>query len=159
MKLAVRKPVTKKFARLAVVIVAVVATVAYLTTIAAEAATHNGSGARLDTRQSAASRGWHLRLSVAPGITSVAICEYGAFRYGDDCTLWLGYSDKQWQTLTPTGKAYTGHIAVIWNPAEFNVNPSADFAYATPGHWNQCELPAGSGTLHITAENSLPNCD
>jgi hypothetical protein len=153
MKLTVRRPVTK-FARFAAVVGAAIACVACVTTIAAAAATHPGSAGR---PAAATASGWHLRLSVAPGITEAAVCEYAAAREGDDCTLWLGYSDKVRQVLAATSRAYTGHIDVIWDPAEFNVTQGT--AYATAGHWNECSVPSGSGTLVVTAENGVPNCD
>jgi hypothetical protein len=153
MKLTVRRPATK-FARLAAVTVAAVLCVACVATIAAEAATHQGSAAR---PAASAASGWHLRLSVAPGITEAAVCEYAANREGEDCTLWLGYSDSVRQVLAATSKTYTGHIDVIWDPAEFNLTQGT--AYATQGHWNECSVPSGSGTLVVTAENGVPNCD
>ncbi len=153
MKLTVRRPATK-FARLAAVIAVTVVCVTCVTTIAAAAATHPGSAAR---PAATTSSGWHLRLSVAPGITEAAVCEYAAVREGDDCTLWLGYSDSVRQVLAATSKTYTGHIDVIWEPAEFNVTQGT--AYATKGHWNECSLPSGSGSLVVTAQNGVPNCD
>ncbi len=156
MKLIVRRPITKKFAGVAVASAAIIACVTYATTVAAQADTSSGSTAAAATHH-AASTGWQLKLHVAEGITEAAVCDYGASRYGDNCTLWL--LDGSSQTLNTMSRTFAdgSHIAVIWSPANFNLR--ANNAYATPGHWNLCTLPeSGSGTKTVTAANGTSNC-
>lgn len=107
----------------------------------------------------AAQNGWHLQVNVQPGLSSVAVCELAAPLVGHNCTIWTGFTSSKWKLLPATGQTYKGRITLIWNPGWFAFNSCGDSAYAQRGHWNFCSLPAGSGTLHVTAANGVPNCD
>jgi hypothetical protein len=153
MKLFAGKPFARNAIRAAIAVAVIgTCTAAYALTGAAQAAPSAKSAAV----QPAAS-GWHLRVNVQPGVTSVAVCTYGPNLTGHNCTLWTGYSSSKWQLLPATSQTYGGTVMLIWNPAWYEHGSTGNFAYATRGHWNYCTLPSGSGTLHVTT--GVPNCD
>jgi hypothetical protein len=146
MKLSAGTPFAKNSIRAAIAFaLAGTGAAVYGLTGAAQAATSSG--------------GWHLQVNVQPGLTSVAVCELGPDLSGHDCTIWTGFASSKWKLLPATTRAYTGSVTLIWNPAWYEVSSSGNTAYAQRGHWNYCSLPAGSGTLHVTAANGVPNCD
>lgn len=130
----------------------------YALTAPAQAATPGKTARELASVRPATS-GWHLQVNVQPGLTSVAVCELGPNLSGHNCTIWTGFSSSKWKLLPATTQTYTSRITLTWNPAWYEFNPSGNLAYAQRGHWNFCTLPAGSGTLHVTAANGVPNCD
>jgi hypothetical protein len=163
MKLGLDKPTSKKAMRVATVLTGVTAcAAAFAPAATAQVAT---SGAPAQTKYieftggahlAPANARHHLRIAMAPRIVSVAVCEYAGFRQGNHCDYALHHTNGRWIVTTPSPDTYAGHIVLIWNPANFHgFNGTAT---ATPGHWNQCTLPSGSGTIKVTAENNLPNC-
>jgi hypothetical protein len=155
MKFTSRKPFSRNAIRTAIALaVAGGCAGVYALTGTAQAATPGKTAV-----ERAAASGWHLQVNVQPGLSSVAVCELAAPLVGHDCTVWTGFTSSKWQLLAATTKTYTGRVTLIWNPGWYEFNSSTDSAYAQRGHWNFCSLPAGSGTLHVTAANGVPNCD
>ena len=155
MKSTSRKPFTRNAIRTAIALALVGGCAGvYALTATAQAATAGKTAV-----QPAAASGWHLQVNVQPGLSSVAACELAAPLVGKDCTIWTGFTSSKWQLLPATTKTYTGRVTLIWNPGWYETSSSADSAYAQRGYWNFCSLPAGSGTLHVTAANGVPNCD
>jgi hypothetical protein len=157
MKLSARKPFARLATRTAIAL-AVVGTCAsvYALSATADAATPGKTAHPAAVARPAAS-GWHLRVNVQPGVTSVAVCTLGPNLSGHNCTIWSGYSSSKWQLLPATNQTYSGTVTLIWNPAWYETSSTGNLAYATRGHWNYCTLPSGSGTLHVTT--GVPNCD